>query len=192
MKRAWSLGWIVILSLAVAASAAAAQETVTIDSFEEYKSDAALQAVYKTHPDGNQMVAYLDTSRVHQGKQSMRYEYVIGDPGWGGVQRQLPYESWEGALGLQFWLHPDGSDRSLTIQFGQATGEYWEAYVPIMGRTEPFLVRLPFAAFVRPSWSTGGSDEIDLRAISSFSIYIGGGSNGSGTLYIDSIALMMN
>lgn len=178
------------MSLLVAVSAAAAQTAAVIDDFESYKDDAALQAVYVTHPDGNKMVAYIDKEHVNDGTQSMRYEYVIGDPEWGGVQRQLPWENWEGARGIQFWLYPDGSDRSLTIQFGQATGDYWEAYVPILGRTEPFLVRLPFAAFVRPSWNTGGTGQMDLGAVTSFSIYIGGGSKGSGTLYIDSISLI--
>lgn len=190
MKKLWSVIWTIVVGLAIGVSAAAASETVWIDDFEEYTSDAALQAVYTTHPDGNRMIVYIDTEHVYEGSQSMRYEYIIGTPDWGGVQRQLPWVSWEGARGIQFWLVPDGSDRSLTIQFGQATGEYWEAYVPFMGRTEPLLVRLPFEAFVRPSWNTGGSDEVDLQAITSFSIYIGGGSGpGSGTFYIDSVAL---
>lgn len=190
MKRPWSVVWIVVLSLAMAVASAAAQEAKWVDDFEGYRDDAALQSVYTTHPDGNRMVAYLDTEHVYEGTKSMRYEYVIGSPDWGGIQRQLPWESWEGARGIQFWLKPDGSDRSLTIQFGQASGEYWEAYVPFMGRTEPFVVKLPFTAFVRPSWNTGGLDEVDLRAITSFSIYIGGGSGpGSGAFYIDSISL---
>lgn len=182
---------IVALSLLLVSAVVGASEPLLIEGFEAYRGDAAIQNEYRTHPDGNAMIAYVDYENVHSGSQSMRFEYVIGAPDWGGVQRPLPYESWEGATGIQFWLKPDGSDRSMTIQFGQSTGEFWEAYVPIMGRTEPFMVVLPFDRFVRPSWNSGGSNTVDLRSISSFSILIGGGSQGSGVLYIDSISLMM-
>lgn len=168
------------------------RSAMLIDDFSGYRDDAALQSVYRTHPDGNEVKVYLDR-RVIDGREfSVRYEYTIDTPEWGGVERTLPWESWEGAKGIRFWWKPDGSHNSLTIQFGQATGEYWEAYVPIQGKTEPELVQLPFEAFVRPAWNTKGRDEIDLGMITSFAIYIGQTGNGgeSGVIYFDAFELI--
>lgn len=168
------------------------RSAMLIDDFSGYRDDQALQSVYRTHPDGNEMVVYLD-HRVIDGREfRMRFEYKLDGPDWGGVERALPWENWSGATGIQFWWKPDGSRHSMTIQFGQATGDYWEAYVPIQGKTEPELVQLPFDAFVRPAWNTGGIDQIELSLITSFAIYIGRteGAGTSGAIHFGAIELM--
>ena len=83
---------------------------------------------------------------------------------------------------------PDGSNRQLAVQFHETNGEVWEAGYRLTG-TAPVLVRLPFSAFARPGWSTGGNGVIDLGSIKEFAFYIaqGSGSQGSGTLHIDNI-----
>lgn len=164
------------------------QDSYLIDDFEQYGgSNASLRSKWQRNVSGNAATVTLDTYHLNGGTYGLKLDYTVGNPGYAGVFRTMGKE-WPGMEAISFWLHPDGSNRQLAVQFHETGGEVWEASMRIQG-TEPVLVSIPFTDFVRPGWSTGGNGVIDLTSIKEFAFYIaqGGGTQGSGTLYIDDI-----
>ncbi len=163
-------------------------DSYIIDDFEQYGgSDGSLRSKWQRNTSGNALTVSLSTYGVSSGAYGLKLDYTIGNPGYAGAFRSLGAE-WPNMEAIEFWLTPDGSNRQLAVQFHETNGEVWEAGYPLTG-TAPVLVRLPFSAFARPGWSTGGNGVIDLGSIKEFAFYIaqGSGSQGSGTLLIDNI-----
>jgi mannan endo-1,4-beta-mannosidase len=163
-------------------------DSYIIDDFEQYGgSDGSLRSKWQRNTSGNALTVTLSTYGSSSGAYGLKLDYMVGNPGYAGAFRSLGAE-WPGMEAIEFWLTPDGSNRQLAVQFHETNGEVWEAGYKLAG-TAPVLVRLPFSAFARPGWSTGGNGVIDLGSIKEFAFYIaqGSGSQGSGTLYFDNI-----
>lgn len=162
-----------------------------IDNFESYSgSNANLQSAYSVNTNGNALTLGLSSSNRSEGSYGMSYQYTIGSPNYAGTTKSLGGKDCSGYAGISFWMLPDGSNRDLTIQLEESSGEYWEATIPITGTTAG-TVQIPFSKFAHPSWYSGGNGVLDLDSISQYSIYVGqgSGSTGSGTLYFDDFKL---
>lgn len=163
-----------------------------IDDFENYDgSNYALNSMYKRNKDGNNVKVSLDTENRNDGKFGLKYEYTLTEPGFCGIVKQkLRNTKWLGATGIQFWLKPDGSDNYFTIQIQETNGEAWEYGFKLGGNKEAKMVQMPFENFGKPGWCKVGDNKLNLRSISTVSIYMGKGNGDStGVVYIDSIAL---
>ncbi|WP_187355304.1 glycosyl hydrolase [Paenibacillus tengchongensis] len=164
------------------------QDSYLIDDFEGYGgSNGSLRAKWQRNVSGNAGTVTLDTYHVSEGAYSLKLDYTVGNPGYAGFYRSMGKE-WPGMEAISFWLTPDGSNRQLAVQFHETNGEVWEASLRLQG-TVPVQVTLPFSAFVRPGWSSGGNGIIDPGSIKEFAFYIaqGSGTQGSGTLFIDDV-----
>jgi mannan endo-1,4-beta-mannosidase len=161
---------------------------VNIDNYEGYGgSNGNLQAAYVPNSSGNAITASLDSANKSQGTYGLKLAYTMGTPDYTGVIHTIS-QNWTSKTGIQFWLKPDGSNRTLTIQFKESNGELWEkAYT--LSSTTSGTITLPFTTFAHPSWYTGGNGTRDLGAIAEFNIYVNQGSGGAGssTIYLDDI-----
>jgi len=160
-----------------------------VDDFESYGGDSAkLGEKYFRNPAGNRVTLSLDTENKSQGSYSLKFEYVNTSPDWAGVY--CPVElSWKDMDGISFWLKPDGSNRTMYVQFQERGKEAWETKVILEG-TEPREVKLYFKDFFHPDWYSGdGNGVIDLKDIREIGIYVNkeAGESGEGVIYLDDI-----
>lgn len=163
--------------------------STVIDDFEGYGgSNAALQAAYAPHTGGNAATVTLSAGTKDAGSYGLKYDYTVNSPNYVGKLKAVNAD-WSGKAGIQLWVKPDGKNRSFTVQFKEAGGEYWESRYALSG-TAAVQLQLPFSGFIRPSWSSGNG-VMELGNITEFNLYIdqGSGSTGSGSLYFDSIGL---
>lgn len=154
---------------------------VLVDDFDGYASDAALQTAYFRNGGGDPIAPTLSTMADGFGS-SMLLTYALGTNGYAGVTHSIA-QNWGSSGGLRMWLQPDGSARSLTVQFVTSTG-YWETSISPTG-TSAQLITIPFTQFKPPSWAPQDAT-LDLTSVSQVSFYLGG-STGSGTLRVDSV-----
>lgn len=165
----------------------------TIDSFDYYGGGELLaQKAYTSNQWGGPVSLTPDADHKDAGKYGLKYEYELTEAtNFAGMTKQLNGMTWTGYDGLSFWLTPDGSNRTLTVQFIEADGEAWEAYRVLSGRT-PGTVRIPFSEFRNAPWNTKGNGSIDLGAMAEFSLYVnqGDGAIGRSALYVDSIQVV--
>lgn len=171
-------------------TATAPPQTSTLDDFESYASDSALQTAYVRNTSGGAVTVNRDTTNKNGGTYGMKMAYTVSSsPDFAGITKQLGTANWTGKTGLQLWLKPDGSGRTLTLQFKETSGEMWETYY-VMSGTSATVLQLPFTSFAHPGWYSGGNGTLDPGSISEYSIYVNkaAGSAGSGTLYVDSVA----
>lgn len=166
-----------------------------IDDFEGYGgSNANLNSVYTLNVEGNTGTLSLFTQPpgYPSGQYGAQLDYTVGAPNYAGFWRDIANANWTGNQGLQFWFNPDGTGRSLIIQFMESGGEFWEAY-PQFGGSMPHIKQLAFTDFVHPYWydGTGGNGVIDLDSIGGFAFYVdrSAGNSGSGTVYFDDFVL---
>nr|WP_243867226.1 carbohydrate binding domain-containing protein [Paenibacillus sp. BK720] len=169
----------------------AAQSTsAAVDSFDSYSSDSALQSAYVRNTDGGALTVTRDAANKNDGTYGMKFAYTIAasPANFAGATKQLGTADWSGATGLSLWLKPDGSNRTLTIQFKETSGELWETYYTLSGTTAG-IVNLPFSSFNHPGWYSGGNGVKDLNTVKEYSIYVnqGSGTTGSSTIYLDAI-----
>ncbi len=172
-----------------------------LDDFEDYPEKAVedeLAETYTMNSGGDQVTLSLSRETKEAGDFSLRYAYDLELADYCGVYRGLEAD-WSGAQGILFWLKPDGSQRTLTVQFrtrGASGSVYWELYLTLAG-TEPVIVRLPLSAFHYPPWYTPNPDEAaiavapEVSQVEEFSLYINQsvGTKGESVLYFDSIGL---
>ncbi len=162
-----------------------------IDNMEGYASDAAIQGAWPV-ANGTQISLARSTVNKLSGSYGMSYAYTMGTNNYGGVNHPFnTAANWSGQAGLAFYLKPDGSGRSLHVQFMEAAGEYWEKSLVLSG-TAATTVYLPFSGFAHPSWYGGGTEAngvVDLGAIGQIAIFVNqdGTPTGSGTIYLDDI-----
>ncbi|REE91708.1 cellulase (glycosyl hydrolase family 5) [Paenibacillus taihuensis] len=159
----------------------AAGGPITIDNFDTYSSDSALQAAYVRNASGGAFTVTRDSATKDAGTYSMKAAYTISaSPNYAGVTRTLGTANWSAANGLQLWVKPDGSNRTLTIQFKETNGETWETYYTMSGTTAASL-QLPFTSFQHPGWYSGGNGIVDLSSVAELNFYINQGSGGTGS-----------
>lgn len=170
---------------------AQAAPTTTVDDFESYASDAALQSAYVRNSSGNTFTVTRDTANKEAGSYGMKITYAVSAAtDYAGVVHTLGNANWSGNTSLNLWVKPDGSNRTLTIQFKESNGELWETYYTLAGTTATTL-SIPFTSFQHPGWFSGGNGVVDLGSISESNLYLnkGSGADGSSTIYVDSIKL---
>lgn len=159
-----------------------------VDQFETYFGDSdLLQQAYSSNGDTIQMS--LSDSQKNSGQYGMVYDYEVADKGYAG--RQLSFEkNWQGANALTFWLKHSGYPQHLTVQVRIGNVSY-EKNISL---SQPFegAVTLPLVEFLPATWEgnqTARIDQVGLRQVSQFALYLGG-EKGKGTLYIDDIQVM--
>lgn len=166
----------------------------TLDNFEGYGgSNTNLQNTYARNSSGNSVTVTLNIANKSEGSYGMKYDYTVGTPDYCGVTKNLGNVNFAGATGIELWLKPDGSNRTLTVQFKESSGqgsEPWESKYTLSG-TSATTINLPFTSFTRPSWYSGGNNVMELSNVSEYSLYINqnSGAAGSSTLYLDNIKL---
>ncbi|MCY0902702.1 MAG: cellulase family glycosylhydrolase [Firmicutes bacterium] len=158
---------------------------LTIENFSEYNgSSTALAQAWQANGNGDAISVSLDSTHTDGSPYSMAVHYSIASKGYSGVEDNFTSaQDWSGYGGLSFWLQPDGSDNSVTVQF-EANGIYWQTAVTATGTTGR-MISLPFSDFSKPVWETSGGNSPDLGSINQMALYFGG-SQGTGTMYFDS------
>lgn len=172
-----------------------------IESFEWYGSDEALQAAYSINaPEKNDgSVSLAGEPYAYDGTQALEFTYDIQEivrsadgtlTDYAGLTRALPSQDWRGFGYLRLWVKSDASNRSLVIQFHEASGEVWK-YTTNLSRFDDEDLQLPLdtSRFQHAEWSPWVNGQIDLGAIVGYSIFVGHGGEGQGTIYIDAIRL---
>jgi len=162
---------------------------VKVDNFEGYAADADVVNAYVRNGGGGSLVLGLEPSVKSQGAYSLKYAYDLNGKGYAGATKDLGDSSWTGMDGLMFWLKPDGSGHTLTVQFQEDNGELWEAYHTLSGM-EARQVTIPFTEFRHPGWYSGGNGILELSSIKNYSLYVNERDTGigtSGTLYFDDV-----
>jgi len=161
-----------------------------VDSFDDYGSDnALLRSAYQINPNGDPVTLTLDRTILDGGSHGLKFDYTVGSNGYSGVGKSVGNVDWSIYDTLQFWLKPDGSSRSLSIDIETADGDFWQKSIPLTG-TDAGIVTVPLSSFQRPSWQTGASGPMDLSSVQSFHLTVGGLPLGSGTIYLDSIRVV--
>ena len=171
-----------------------------IESFEWYGSDEALQAAYSIDaPENDASVSLAGGPYAYDGTQALEFTYDIQEivrsadgtlTDFAGLTRALPSQDWRGFGYLRLWVKSDASSRSLVIQFHEASGEVWN-YTTNLSRFDDEDMQLPLdtSRFQHAKWSPWVNGQIDLGAVVGYSIYVGHGGEGQGTIYIDAIRL---
>ena len=163
------------------------RDHLLIDDFEDYLSDAALQAVWKVR-GGTKTEIYLETQTPIQGEHSLRMTYAIGNgnPPYAGVSRALISPRAE-ARALRLRLLPDGSNRLFSVLLFEKNGRYWRRDVPLAG-TDTLILELPFRSF-QPSSPADTIAWFDVDELGLL-IFQGNGAFGQGSLLIDDLQLV--
>lgn len=170
-----------------------APSSVTIENFETYSgSTSNLQSAYVSNSSGNTVTVSLSTSMKSEGSYGMQYQYTVGTPNYAGKTHSITNGNWSGKNAISLWLKPDGSNRSLTFQIKESSGEYWE-YNQTLSGTSASTLTIGFNSFNHPGWYSGGNGIID-GTITEFNIYVNqnSGGSGTGTLYFDDIKAIYN
>lgn len=110
---------------------------------------------------------------------------------------------WSGAAAIAMWL--DGAaapDVDLVFQFRERSGEVWRHEgsiaapagampAPAGGLPQVAVLKLDKGTFERTDWSTAENDEIDLRAIDQYGVYVGHrGAGKAGVVGLGPIVLL--
>lgn len=158
-----------------------------IDNFEGYDGqNANLQPAYALVAAGSPVTLSLSSTNKCTGNYGLKFDYNLGK-GYCGVSKKLNSLDGTGYNGISFYIVPDGSNNTLTVQFQEYSGEFWETTINITGTT-PSTVFVPFSSFKVPSWYSGGDGVFDVKSLAEFNMYVGGKS-GTGTIYVDDIKL---
>lgn len=153
-----------------------------VDNFE-YASDSALQSAWSVL--GNPVTLTRDTTNKIQGSYSMKYVYQTGANGYSGAIHAIS-QNWSGYANVSVWVKPANTTDSITVQFKESSGEYWESVFTPTSTSGQAKV-LPLSGFAHPGWYSGGNGVRDLGSITEVSVYING--NNAGTVYFDDLKL---
>jgi len=159
----------------------------SIDNFETYTPNSALTAAYVKNAQGNIITVSLNTQNKSEGVQAMKIDFTIGTPNYCGIEKIIN-QDWSGYSGVQFWLKGEYPSNSITLQFQEASGEYWETTLNINSASGSTKY-VPFSQFANPSWNGAKIDGVlALGTIQKIGLYFGGNA-GSGSIYLDDIKL---
>lgn len=159
-----------------------------IEDFESYKTNGDLQSSW-ADAGGNKIKVSLDNKSKIEGENCMKYEFTSdGAQGYSGMIHSIS-QNWNGYKGVSLMVKPGNSADNITVQFREASGDYWE-YTCNLNGNDWRNIFIPWSSFMHPSWSTGGKPVADLSAIDQINIYQGGDVNGS--MLIDDIKLVMD
>lgn len=173
-----------------------------LDSFDYYSGRELIsQGSYARNVWGNSLTVTPESTCTDAGsKYAAAFAYTMGDGSTGnanftGVTKTLSGADWTGYNALQFWLKPDDSHNTLTIQFKEASGEVWETYYALDG-TDARTVTIPFGDFNYAPWYSPdlkANGKVDIDSVTEYSFYINGatgGRLGASTFYLDSIKIV--
>ncbi|MFC4779289.1 carbohydrate binding domain-containing protein [Paenibacillus sp. GCM10023252] len=162
-----------------------------VDNFEVYGGsvdpNAALTSAWARNGGGGTITTTLDTVNKSEGSSGMKYQYDFAGKTYAGAAIGLG-KNWYEYAGVSFWMKPDNSGNTLTVQFSDASGYGWEKNITLTG-TSPQLVTIPFNQFQLAAWVADRNAVLDLSTITSFAFYVGqtSGAPAAGTLYFDDI-----
>jgi mannan endo-1,4-beta-mannosidase len=171
-----------------------------IENFESYGDNAALGAAYSINaPENDASVSLAVAPNIYRGSQALAFTYHIHTivpaggytvTDYGGLIREFPAQDWRGFNYLRLWVRSDGSNKDLAVQFHEASGEVWKYTTNLSGfHDRDFQLPLDTSVFHLPEWSPSVNGQINLGSIVGFSIYVGHGEMGQGTIYVDAIRL---
>lgn len=177
----------------------------SLDDFEGYAGDAALQAAYPLNcawgANGGSL-SLASAPNVGGGSHAVAFSYDIraGDPNnYCGFERRMDGQDWRRYSVLRFWARSDGSARQLVVQFGESSGEVWKFRTLLSGfGTKEFSLALNQRTFSElavypelgdPNAVKYRNGRMDLQAVTYFAFFVGHGSLGPGQIYIDSVEL---
>jgi hypothetical protein len=169
---------------------------LTLDSFESFGSDAALQSAYGINDAWGQNRAWLEVAtppHVSGGQRAAAFNYIIQQDApddYAGFERTFPAQDWRRYTTLHLWMESDRADIQLVVQFGESGGEVWRHRKYILSAGRSLLdLRLNEDTFSWADWSPQGNGRIDLEAVDYIGFFIGEAGQKSGTLYVDEIEL---
>jgi hypothetical protein len=165
--------------------------TDTIDDFEGYNDNTALNTAYTQNGNGGNVTVSLDTQNKNSGNNGLKYDYNIAGVGNVGVSKNLNGEDLSPYSALRLWLKPDGSNRNLTFQFKTGKGYCFEANYQMTDTTAK-IITIPLSDFklVSSEVIKGENPVMDLDNMQGFNINISG-DKGTGTVYFDDIQAVM-
>ena len=159
---------------------------ITIDDFEYYSDDMALQSVWLTR-GGTSATITLDRSDFGDGNKSLRMDYAIGNgnPYYAGIFKLIS-KMYPGANVLRFWLKDDVSNRDLIIVLKDSSGKSWQ-YTLDLNHANGMWLNIPLHRFTTsdPPQELQSSQ---IREIS-FNVMEGNAGSGQGYLNLDGITL---
>jgi len=174
---------------------------VIIDNFENYSTNAQLEKSFYIPGHGSPIKQSLESYIKGEGKFSMKCEYNITktkDKFYAPICR---VDKWDltGCNSVQFWIKPDGSGRTFTIEFniankqGNNIHDLWEYTVPLQkGDTSAQIITVPFNNLVHKTKYVEAPDFSPVflpGSLIEVAFYIGSKNDkpGSGIYYIDEI-----
>jgi len=149
-------------------------EGMIIDDFNNTSSSD-----FQVNPNGNTI-----TPTMVNG--ALQLDYTLGTPSYAGLYKSVLVSGYDSSFdSVQLSLIGDNSGRELVIQFKESDGEYTETTHPIEGIEE---VKIPLSNFANPGWYSGsGNGQLDPADIVEYSLYIQGGSAGSGRITLENL-----
>ncbi len=211
---------IVLVFTSAFTDAAAAQNTVYADDFEQYRSQSGLEKAWQAWQDGAQINVDIETEMAGEGGQAMRIAVSGPNPQnnseVGSIYHYLAAgnRNWEGATGFRFWVQNASEEPLLlSLNFKERFNEYWAvansgvfllespadhyqpsdiAYgnLPIPGSYSGYVV-VPFASFAVPEWNTARGDAVmDLAGIESFAFGVTMQGDYPRTFILDAVSVI--
>jgi hypothetical protein len=169
---------------------------LTLDNFEGYGTDAALQSAFGINDAWGENQAWLELAappHVAGGQRAAGFRFVIQkDPpnDYAGFERIFPAQDWRGYTNMHLWVKSDSDALELVVQFRESGGEAWR-HRQWLAKDSPRELDLPLneRTFEWADWSPQGNGRIDLEAVDYIGFFIGEAGQTSGTLYVDEIEL---
>lgn len=154
-----------------------------VESFER-RNDSSLSEDFKINRNAKNegTLRLVGIPHINDGVQAVAFEFEIlhSTPGdYIGFDREFPPQDWSSFSFLCLWLEPDGSNRTLVVQFGESIGHFWK-------KTQS-LATLDTGDYCI---SFQEVEKIDLRAIGYYGLYVEGPPPGESVIYIDSIRVV--
>jgi hypothetical protein len=156
---------------------------VTLEDFEGYSSDSALESAYEANPAASMDVRLSSLVRSG-GLYGAEVNYRFGLDSYAGLMRFTETRNWSAYSALRLFLRNDGAARDLTVQIQDGTNYvYWEAKVAMPGAPGG-IVTVPLVNFT-------GNGRFDFTNVQRISYYVSRVSTETaGTFYMDDVRLV--
>jgi hypothetical protein len=189
----------------------------TLDSFDAYASDAALNAVWTSWAEGGDLTITRGVGQGEGGTTAMRLAPIGPDPGtgsaWASVSRAITGSAPSAYDGIVLHLrHMGSTSLGLGISLTESNGEPWSAATTSISirpdgaawtATAPGdangvvtlpagfqgLLRIPFSALRVPSWHTGpGDGALETALLANVAFGLSVAGRAGEQVYIDSVS----